>query len=308
MRLGMIGVSPGNGHPFSFSAIINGYRGHEIADAGWPGIREYLQRRSPEEFGFPGVRVTHAWTQDGATTARLCRACLIDHAVGRPDDLVGAVDGVIIARDDSESHFRLAMPFLKAGLPVFIDKPLTLDRRELDAFRPHLEQAGLMSCSGLRFCRELDDLRADPSRLGVLRLVQGTVVNGWATYGIHMLDAVMGATGLRPVAVRRLPAEHDSLALDLSDGGLLTINALGDVAKVFTLSFHGTAGSLTVDLLDNFTAFRRTLEAFIAMIQTGRPVVPPEETFCSVSAIIAGCEAEPGGSAAVVPGMQPCAD
>ena len=308
MQLGMIGFSPGNGHPFSFSAIINGYRGELIAESGWPGIRDYLERRSPDEFGFSGVRVTHAWTQDESVTTRLCRACKIDHAVGQPEDLIGAVDAVIIARDDSESHHDLAMPFLHAGLPVFVDKPLTLKRDELDAFHPYLAQGRLMSCSGLRFCRELDDLRTDPFMLGALRLVQGNVVNGWAKYGIHMLDAVLGATGIRPVAVRRLPAEHDSLALEMTGGALMTVNALGEVPGLFQLSFHGATGSLSVDLLDNFTAFRRTLEAFIAMVKTGRAVVPPDETCCSVSTIIAGCEAQAGGSAVIVPDMQPCSD
>ena len=35
---------------------------------------------------------------------------------------------------------QMAQPFLEAGLPVFIDKPLSLDISELRAFKPYLEK------------------------------------------------------------------------------------------------------------------------------------------------------------------------
>ena len=37
----------------------------------------------------------------------------------------GEVDAVIIARDDHESHFEMSLPFLEAGLPVFVDTTLS---------------------------------------------------------------------------------------------------------------------------------------------------------------------------------------
>ncbi len=74
--------------------------------------------------------------------------------------MLGNVDAVIIARDDHETHLELARPFLEAGLPVFVDKPLSLDLEALRFFRPYLEAGKLMSCSGMRYARELDELRA----------------------------------------------------------------------------------------------------------------------------------------------------
>ena len=44
IRLGMIGMSPGNGHPYSWSVIVNGrYRTEPIVAGGYPGIVEYLE-------------------------------------------------------------------------------------------------------------------------------------------------------------------------------------------------------------------------------------------------------------------------
>jgi predicted dehydrogenase len=132
VRVGMIGLSEGNGHPFSFSAIINGYDDAGLAASGWPVIYDYVRRRDPSEFGIAGLQVTHAWTQDETVTQSLCRACRIPHAVSRREAMLGEVDAVIIARDDAETHLEMARPFLEAGLPVFIDKPLSLN---LDALR-----------------------------------------------------------------------------------------------------------------------------------------------------------------------------
>src|SRR5689334_24844046 len=121
-RVGTIGLSEGNGHPFSFSAIVNGYDDAGFADAGWPVIHRYLQAQPKENFGFDGFRVSHAWTQDAELTAKLCRACRIKNACSTVEEMVSEVDAVLIARDDWETHYGLARPFLEAGKHVFVDK------------------------------------------------------------------------------------------------------------------------------------------------------------------------------------------
>jgi glycine/D-amino acid oxidase-like deaminating enzyme len=67
-RVGILGVSEGNGHPFSFSAIINGYDDAGLAASGWPGIYDYVRRRDASEFGIGELQVTHAWTGNVAFT------------------------------------------------------------------------------------------------------------------------------------------------------------------------------------------------------------------------------------------------
>ena len=278
LRVGVIGLSEGNGHPFSFSALVNGYVETGWPAAGWDVIWHYLRERDPAEFGFPGVSVTHAWTQDAAVTTKLCAACRIPHTVDDPADFIGLVDAVLVARDDFETHAALALPLLEAGLSVFVDKPLALDETELERFRPYLKNGRLMSCSGFRYARELDALRAGNVNLGELWLVRGAVLNDFERYGIHLLEAVCAATGRLPVRVSPIPARHASLAITLEGGLLFQLDALGDVPKTFRLDFWGTKAQLSVDLNDNFSAFRRTLGHFFTMCRTQKPVIPPEET------------------------------
>jgi predicted dehydrogenase len=296
MRLGIIGLSEGNGHPFSFSAIVNGYDHFAFGQSGWPGILDYLERQPPESFGFPDVKVTHAWTQDPDTTAKLCAACRIAHPAATVEDMVGHIDALIVARDDWPTHLAFARPFLDRGVPVFIDKPLSLDERELDYFAPHLHAGRLMSTAGLRYARELDPLRSDLNLLGPIRHVALTVLLNVERYGIHMLDALHGL-GLPPVRrVTRLAAAHESFTLTLADGTPVALNCLGAVGKTFHVSVFGEKGHAHFDLHDNFTAFRRTLAAFVDMLSTRKPPVPPQQVVSTMQLIRAAQQLAPGES------------
>lgn len=288
LKVGMIGVSEGNGHPFSFSAIINGYSDEGMARSGWDGIHAYLRQRDVTEFGGLGMRVTHAWTQEPDTTQRLAAACGIDEVVAAPAEMLGHVDAVVIARDDHENHAELAMPFLDAGLPVFVDKPLTLDLDELRTFAPYLRSGQLTSCSGMRFAKELDAPRADWPAYGTVRLVRGAILNDWARYGVHLVDGIFGVTRARPVNVRALPSPHASVAAEMDDGSLLQLDALGDVGRCFRFEFYGTGRISAHEVTDNFSMFRRLMHRFARSLRGEGPVVDPEDALRSLRFLVAG--------------------
>lgn len=277
----MIGVNEGNGHPYSFSAIVNGFDDQAFAQAGWPVIRDYLRARSPSDFGVGNARVTHAWTQDPDTTDRLCAACAIPHACAVPEDMTDAVDAVVIARDDWQSHRMLAAPFLERGIPVLVDKPLSLSPADLDWFAPHLEAGKLMSTSGLRYARELDPLRRPRAEwpTGAPRLINATVLNDLSHYGVHMLDALAGI-GIAPgpnSRIEHFDLPHQGVMIRTEGQPPILLNCLGAVAKTFHIDVFGEQSHCHFDLHDNFTAFRRLLTAFIGMVETGIPPIAPSE-------------------------------
>ncbi|MCI4662931.1 MAG: Gfo/Idh/MocA family oxidoreductase [Neomegalonema sp.] len=302
-RVGVLGFSAGNGHPYSFSAILNGFEPAAFP-AQWAGIRRYLEAREPEEFGLTcrglPVRVTRVWCPERAEAEQIAAACRIEAVSAQPSDMLGAVDAVLILRDDWQSHLPLAMPFLAAGLPVFIDKPLTAEAAEYAQFEPYLARAQLMSCSGLRYARELDPLREGQERFGQIQLIRAAVINDWTRYGIHMLEAVMGALPIEPVSIQRLVSPHDSLAIQLEDGALLQIDALGGQIACFRIEIYAQARAGFPGLVesyvisDNFSAFRRTLTAFFAQIESGRPAIPVASTRAAMATLRAGLRATPG--------------
>jgi hypothetical protein len=182
----------------------------------------------------------------------------------------------------------MASPFLEAGLPVFVDKPLSLETSELRAFKPYLEKGQLMSCSGMRYSRELDEPRADLAAYGRLKLIRCAIVLSWEKYGIHLLEAALAITPAHPVSVRMLPTEHASAVVLLDDGVPLQIDALGECARTFHLELFGTERTGAFDITDNFSMFRRMLWQFAESIRTGVPAIPPDRTLEIMRVLIAG--------------------
>ncbi len=295
----MLGQSEGNGHPFSFSAILNGYEKTKFKDAGWDVILDYLERQPREMFGLGDARVTHVWTQFPQVTIQLREACVIPNAVERPEEMLGQIDALIVARDDWECHARLAMPFLQRGIPIFVDKPLTLNQSELGQFEPYLDSGRLMSTSGLRFAGELDAVKDKLPESGNIRLIQATVINEMEKYGIHMLDAVAALGVPAPVTILRLPTEHQTYLITLANGSALLLNCLGRVSKTFHLSIFAEKRNLHVDLHDNFTAFRRTLSHFLQMVVDHIPPIDPRQVIGTMNLIRAAQTLQPGETASL---------
>ena len=287
IKLGIIGINDGNGHPFSFSAIINGFDNEGMKNSGWDVIYNYLIARHASEFGFDNVQVTHAWTQDHQQTEKLARASKIPHIVLDVEDMVDEVDGVIIARDDYETHYQLAKIFLEKGKFVFIDKPLSLDIEELRFFRDYLEDGKLMSCAGARYARELDDIRSGISSFGEMKLIRGTVVNGMEKYGVHMLDGIFGVTGFQVKSVSCYEAKHTSMMIKNTDNSLIYIDALGSTSKTLQFDFWSDKKRFHAETNDNFTMFRRLLADFITMIKTNKPPVAPGLVIDTMKVLIA---------------------
>ncbi|MBL4701478.1 MAG: hypothetical protein JKX85_09490 [Phycisphaeraceae bacterium] len=62
VRLAMVGMVEGNGHPYSWSAIINGeYDAQAMAQCGYPVILKYLNAAPKDQLGIAGTKVTHLW-------------------------------------------------------------------------------------------------------------------------------------------------------------------------------------------------------------------------------------------------------
>jgi len=170
----------GNGHPYSWSAIFNGFDPDEMAKCPYPVIPAYLSREPKESLQVPDVRVTHIWTDDPSDAERVARAALIPHPVSRPEDVIGKVDAVIIPTDKGEEHYERARMFVEAGLPLFIDKPLVDNERDLKAFGKWVaEGRAILSSSCMRYAKEFLPYRESTREFGTVRFATVTTPKSW---------------------------------------------------------------------------------------------------------------------------------
>jgi predicted dehydrogenase len=152
LRLGIIGLSEDNGHPYSWAAMFNGYDPGAMSACPYPVIPAYLAKQVFPDDAIPGARVTHVWAQDRAVAEHVAAAALIPRIVDRYESMIGEVDAILLARDDAENHLEMSIPFLDAGLPIYIDKPVVLTLENLEALYEHQRYGGqIFSCSAMRF-------------------------------------------------------------------------------------------------------------------------------------------------------------
>lgn len=305
IRLAMLGMVDGNGHPYSWSAIINGrYDAEAMAECGYPVIPQYLGAQPKSALGIPGASVTHVWCDDPADSAKVARASCIENVVERPEDVIGRVDAVVIATDRGWEHVERARPFIEAGLPLFIDKPLCDRQEDLAQFvRWQQEGKPFLSTSCMRYAREFVALRPRLAELGELRLATITTPKSWERYGIHALEAVYPL--LRPggwLSVANTgTAEANIVHARHADGADVVLAAVADMYGAFgCLGLCGTKAALTERFQDTFYAFKTQLVAFVEYLRTGRLPFPFEETVELMKIIVAGIRSREQGGRAVM--------
>jgi len=269
LKIGIIGTSEGNGHPYSFSAIINGYDDKNMSMSGWNNIYMYLKERDFSDFGISDAKVTHVWTQNLDESIKIAKASKINNVVDNYEDMIKDVDAIIIARDDYESHIKIAKSFLEAGKYVFIDKPLSLDINDIIYFKPFLESGQLVSCSGIKYAPELDKIRRDINEFGKIKLIRGTTVKSWEKYAIHMLDGIFSVVPFNVKSVQYNNSNHESFTLYNYDGSIIQIDALGSSEPILRIEFFSDIKYYRADTLDAFLSFKRLLSNFIFRIERG---------------------------------------
>ncbi len=291
LRLAMLGMIDGNGHPWSWSAIVNGYDREKLAACPYPVIPQYLNARPAGSVGIPGARVTHLWTDRADEAPPVAAAALIPNVAKRPQDVIGHVDAVFIATDDGFDHVERARPFVEAGLPVFVDKPLALTVADLRTFIAWRERgARILSSSGLRYAPELDTLLPLSAEIGSLRWISALSCKTWERYGIHLLEPVFRIVGRGFISIRLESSPGFEIAHLVHVSGVeVTLPVIKDGGATFgTMHVCGTAGQTSFKFSDTYTGFRRQVVSFIDYVRTGVEPYAFAETVELMSVLIAG--------------------
>lgn len=293
IRLGMIGMTEGNGHPFSWSAIVNRYDPEVAKDPtfAYPGIAAYLGREDLETMGIPGVRVVAVCCNDRKDAEEVARFARVPAVLEHPEEMIGLVDAVCIATDIGSQHVERAKPFLAAGIPVFIDKPLCDNLADLEFFRQAVAGgAKILSSSCMRYAKELMPYHHGKRReIGELRGIFMNMSKKWETYGIHALEAIYPIAGPGFVSVRNSGSEKRNIVhLKHRDGFDAVIGCFYDAAYGPSINLIGTTGQLRLTSQDTYGTFRRQLVSFIDYLRSGELPYPFAETDELMQLVIGG--------------------
>ncbi len=303
IRLGMLGMTEGNAHPFSWSAMINGYDPEEMlrwTKELYPTIPQYLGKQPKSTFGIPGVQVTHVCFtgyEEREMAENCARAAFIPNVVDRPEEMIGHIDAVICATDIGAEHVARCKPFIEAGLPIFIDKPLADNEEDLRIIQKWVDEgAHILSSSSLRYSKTFEPFYKSHYELGKIRYILSPMAKYWETYGMHAIEAMFPLLGQGFEWVENLGTKERAMVhlhhqcgcdVDIPMGFGFSSNGLTILAEY---------GSRVLSDGDSFRAFKKQLEVFIHYLRTGEEDHPFADTVEMTKILIAGIRSrEEGG-------------
>ena len=110
-------AAPGTAGTVSQKAVRIGIIGAENSHTRGYGKLFNLDRK------FPGVEVLYVWGETEAFAKDAMERGGIPNMVKDPAEMLGKIDALIVDHRHAKYHLEAALPFVKAGIPAFIDKP-----------------------------------------------------------------------------------------------------------------------------------------------------------------------------------------
>lgn len=271
IKLGIIGLNEGNGHPYSWAAICNGFNMEYMKDCPFPVIPEYLSKEKYPDNFIDNAVVTHIWTQDRRISEHVAHASKIENIVDDYHEMIGVVDGILLARDDAENHFEMCRYFVQAGMMIYIDKPLAFDidtAKKIFALEKFDGQ--IFSCSAMKYAREIDENIDRIKALGHIDYIDATVMKRWDNYSPHIIDPILRILGEDfeiAEAVKVKNKNTQGCLFTLASGTVVMLTAHKNKNAPMSIRLFGENGFLEIAFEDTFYAFRGAIKNFIKSIE-----------------------------------------
>jgi predicted dehydrogenase len=205
--------------------------------------------------------------------------------VGSIKELVKKIDAVMVLTNDGRPHLKEIMPVLRAGKPVYVDKPLAASLSDVLAiFKVSGKyKVPLFSCSPLRYVKEAQELREGK----LVGKVMGASTYGPAPIqkshadlfwdGIHAVESlytVMGGTGCKTVT-RTFTDDADVVVGNWDDGRVGVFRGVRRGRSGFGGTAFGEKGIASIGV---FTGYRPLVVAIVKFFRSGIAPVSNEET------------------------------
>ena len=309
LKLAMLGMTEGNGHAYSWSIIINGsFNSKALAKCPYPGIIEYISKQPQNTLGIKDAKVTHVWTEDSKASKLVSDMADVPNIVKKSTDVIGEVDAVLISTDIGSEHVDRCKPFVEAGIPIFVDKPLCDNLQDLKIFDEWIKVGKpIISSSAMRYTKEFEPYHKSTYELGDLKYVSVAMAKSWETYGIHALELIYPILGPGFESIQNTGHKNRNfLHLKHSSNVDINIADIYDMNGGFGLvSLIGKNSNIQLQPKDTFYAFKKQLISYIDYLRTGVKPMPWSETYELMQLVAAGKESrDKGGIKINIGGIQ----
>ncbi len=233
----------------------------------------------------PGVEITALWDGHDVWRPGYDRQFASDHGIAvvcsRLEEMPEQVDAAMLHGTNWDSHVEKALVFMKAKIPVLIDKPIVGSLADCDRLLNLQEKYGttVYGGSSLRYATEVTAIR---TKIGARENLQSVIAAGpgdFFSYGIHTTEMLQGCAGtgiqsLRHVTHKKTPV----LAVTYRDG-LVTFLHLQQPFHEWSLNAYTNHGlcSTTVSTDGLYEPFLRNFVALVRGEQVDYSLQGPVE-------------------------------
>ena len=209
------------------------------------------------------------------------------------DCAVGKVDGVIITARDGVNHYKYAAPYISSGVPMFIDKPITVSESDAIALAKELKASGVQITGGssCRYEKTVLALKEDAKNETDGKTVGGFVCcplnskmgySGFYFYSQHLVEIVGEIFGRYPKSVQAYVAnENVSVVFRYDDydvSGLFVEGGFATYYAVRTAADKTTGNALSIEKY----CFLTEWEDFYELLQGGKSEMSYEDFIAPV--------------------------
>jgi predicted dehydrogenase len=182
---------------------------------------------------FSGVEVKYVWGETDAFAKSAMEKGAIPNQVKDPQEMMGKIDALIVDHRHAKYHLEAATPFVKAGIPAFIDKPFCYRAAEGKEFLQMAKKVGtpVTSYSSIAHTAATFDIKEQIDSLGKISQVirTGTAdlespYGGVFFYGVHIIEPLIYMFGddIQEVRVTR-NGKYGNASLKFSSGLFATL-------------------------------------------------------------------------------------
>ena len=221
------------------------------------------------------------------------------------EDLLAKSDYILLETNDGRPHLAQALQVIKAGKPLFVDKPVAGSLSDAIAIYEAAKKykVPIFSSSSLRYMETAQDvangkigkvLGADTFSPATLEKTHPDLF-WYGIHGVEILYTVMGK-GCKEL-VRIHTADTDIVVGTWADGRTGTFRGTRTGKHEYGGTAYGEKGNLT---LGPFKGYDNLLDQIIAFFRSGIPPVSAEETLEIYTFMEAADESKRSGGRSVV--------
>ena len=236
-----------------------------------------IMKDNPAKYG--DIEVIGVYSEDTAAMEQVCAAFDVP-AMKSCDEAVDTADGVVITARHGGKHYPYAKPYIESGVPMFIDKPITVDEEEAVSLMRECREAGVKITGGscCKYAAEIADMKAKLSpeeiRGGLVRapINMDNPYGGFFFYSQHLVEMLSELFGLYPCSVRAYRSRNTVNVLFRYEGydvtGLYT-----EFSNHYFVSVALSGETLASNATIGTDCFTRELDEFCDLLRGGEQTV-----------------------------------